>query len=136
MMITDKHMNRAGKIILVIIASLCFLYTTSSYSQQRTIGFATDNEDIYGTYVSFEGEILYMYYSEDGDTFKRSFKTGISEGSFTIEDEYIYVQKKDEEYRLLFFLKGIHLIVMKPENEGPGQAWLFTKVSSYTDRAY
>ena len=83
-MITDKHMNRAGKIILVIIASLCFLYSTSSHSQQRTIGFATDDEDIYGTYVSFEGEILYMYYSDDGDTFKRSSdKAGVIPLSFS-----------------------------------------------------
>ena len=58
------------------------------------------------------------------------------EGSFTVEDDYLYVQKYNEEYRLLFFLKGMHLIVMKPENEGPGQAWLFTKRSSYTDKDY
>ena len=137
MIITDKHMNRAGKIILVIIACLAFVYSTSSYSQERKLGYATPTEDIYGTFVSFDNEqILYMYFSDEGDTFKRKSGDIIVEGSFTVEDDYLYVQKYNEEYRLLFFLKGIHLIVMKPENEGPGQAWLFTKRSSYTDKDY
>ena len=40
--------------------------------------------------------------------------------------------KEDDEYRLLFYLKGMQLIVMKPDSvKGPGQAWLFTKVSDY-----
>ena len=77
-----------------------------------------------------------MYFSDKGDTFKRKSGDIIVEGSFTVVDDYQYLQKYKEEYRLLFFLKGIHLIEMKPENEGPGQAWLFTKRSSYTDKDY
>ena len=137
MIINDKDMNAFGKVLLVIIALLAFMYSTTCYSQERKIGFATPTEDIYGTFVSFDNEqILYMYFSDKGDTFKRKSGDIIVEGSFTVEDDYLYVQKYNEEYRLLFFLKGIHLIVMKPENEGPGQAWLFTKRSSYTDKDY
>jgi hypothetical protein len=108
-------------------------------AQEKRIGLGTDNENIYGTWQSWDGEdILYMNYSEEVDTFYRISKnstTGesyVSLGKFTLEEKYIYVQKEDDEYRLLFYLKGMQLIVMKPDSvKGPGQAWLFTKVSNY-----
>ena len=125
------------KNILIILA----LAITSVYStaQEKRIGLGTNNENIYGTWQSWDGEdILYMNYSEEADTFYRISKdstTGesyVSLGKFTLEESYIYVQKEDDEYRLLFYLKGMQLIVMKPDSvKGPGQAWLFTKVSDY-----
>tara|TARA_B100001778_G_C18459755_1_gene570598 strand:- start:324 stop:695 length:372 start_codon:yes stop_codon:yes gene_type:complete len=118
------------------ITLLLFLVSFILVGQDRKVGFATDLEDIYGTFRNFDGtQTLQMYYSEEGDSFKRVSNKVTVEGKFTIEGKYLYVQKFNDEYRLLFFLKGIQLIVMKPDSEGgPGEAWLFTKISSYTDR--
>jgi len=122
-----------------LILLLLLVTSTISMAQEKRIGLGTDNENIYGTWQSWDGEdILYMNYSEEVDTFYRISKnstTGesyVSLGKFTLEEKYIYVQKEDDEYRLLFYLKGMQLIVMKPDSvKGPGQAWLFTKVSNY-----
>ena len=122
-----------------LILLLLLVTSTILTAQEKRIGLGTDNENIYGTWQSWDGEdILYMNYSEEVDTFYRISKnstTGesyVSLGKFTLEEKYIYVQKEDDEYRLLFYLKGMQLIVMKPDSvKGPGQAWLFTKVSNY-----
>ena len=122
------------KIPLVLISILLFNF---SFSQEKRIGLGTDNENIYGTWQSWDGnDILYMNYSEEVDTFYRISNTEngkeVALGKFTLEEKYIYVQKENEDYRLLFYLKGMQLIVMKPDSvKGPGQAWLFTKVSDY-----
>jgi hypothetical protein len=77
-----------------------------------------------------------MNYGDSADTFVRVSHTEdgkeTSTGRFTIEEEYLYVQKENEEYRLMFFLKGMQMVVMKPDSAGgAGQAWLFRKVSDY-----
>ena len=113
------------------------MFCATSFAQEKRIGLGSDNENIYGTWQSWDGnDILYMNYSEEVDTFYRISKTEngkeVALGKFTLEEKYIYVQKEDDEYRLLFYLKGMQLIVMKPDSvKGPGQAWLFTKVSDY-----
>ena len=122
------------KIPLVLISILLFNF---SFSQEKRTGMASSNENIYGTWQSWDGsDILYMNYSDEVDTFYRISNTEngkeVALGKFTLEEKYIYVQKENEEYRLLFYLKGMQLIVMKPDSvKGPGQAWLFTKVSDY-----
>ena len=124
----------ARNIPLVLILILLFNF---SFSQEKRTGMASSNENIYGTWSSWDGtSILYMNYSDDGDTFYRLSDTEdgkeVAQGKFILEKKYIYVQKENEEYRLLFYLKGMQLIVMKPDSAiGPGQAWLFTKVSDY-----
>ena len=63
-------------------------------------------------------------------------------GDFKVSDKYLmvtkqteevidgYVYVKEESYKLMFFLKGVRLIVYKPESEtSEGQAWLFQKLS-------
>ena len=123
----------------MVFAIVFFLLigTLNVFAQDKRIGFASGNENIYGTWQSWDGsDILYMNYSEEVDTFYRISQTEngkqVALGKFTLEEKYIYVQKEDDEYRLLFYLKGMQLIVMKPDSvKGPGQAWLFTKVSDY-----
>lgn len=121
----------------LFIILLLLVTSTFTMAQEKRIGLGTDNENIYGTWQSWDGnDILYMNYSEEVDTFYRISKTEngkeVALGKFTLEEKYIYVQKEDDEYRLLFYLKGMQLIVMKPDSvKGPGQAWLFTKVSDY-----
>ena len=106
-------------------------------AQEKRLGMATDSEDIYGTWQSWDGStVLYMNYSNEGDTFLRQTSTHegkeVTTGKFTIEGNYIYVQKLNDEYRLVFYLKGVQLVVHKPEGaKGIGQAWLFNKTSNY-----
>lgn len=122
------------KLLLLVV---CVFFTYTTFGQTPKMGFQSSNENIYGTWSSWDGgSILYMNYG-DVDTFVRISHTEdgkeTASGQFTIEEEYLYVQKEDEEYRLMFFLKGMQMVVMKPDSAGgAGQAWLFTKVSDYS----
>ena len=131
------NLDTLDKLALVALFIFSLFFINSLSAQEKRIGLGSDNENIYGTWQSWDGnDILYMNYSEEVDTFYRISKTEngkeVALGKFTLEEKYIYVQKEDDEYRLLFYLKGMQLIVMKPDSvKGPGQAWLFTKVSDY-----
>lgn len=122
------------KLLLLVV---CVFFTYTTFGQPPKMGFQSSNENIYGTWSSWDGSsILYMNYGET-DTFIRISHTEdgkeTATGKFTIEEEYLYVQKENEEYRLMFFLKGMQMVVMKPDSAGgAGQAWLFTKVSDYS----
>ena len=132
-----KKLELIDKFMLIALIFFSMMFCATSFAQEKRIGLGSDNENIYGTWQSWDGnDILYMNYSEEVDTFYRISKTEngkeVALGKFTLEEKYIYVQKEDDEYRLLFYLKGMQLIVMKPDSvKGPGQAWLFTKVSNY-----
>jgi hypothetical protein len=73
-----------------------------------------------------------MNYVKGGNTFLRQSPQGPITGKFSIEDNYLVVKKKKQKYKLMFKLKGIQLIVVKPVSEinGDGEAWLFTKISN------
>lgn len=114
---------------------LTVLLTTVFISQSFSQDLATEGEDIYGTYKSYDGgEILQMIYTHKGPSkFLRTFDGGSATGTFELQGKYIYVQKENESYKLFFYLKGLQLVVTKPDSvKGPGQAWLFTKISNYT----
>ena len=104
-------------------------------AQNKDVGFYSSNENIYGTWSAWDGSTtLYMNYNESGDTFYRISNIGgereVAVGKFTVREEFIYVEKADEKYRLSFFLKGMQMVVMKPASAlGEAQAWLFRKVS-------
>jgi|TARA_R110000851_G_scaffold332169_1_gene507630 hypothetical protein len=121
---------------LAIAALLFFTFMFFATAQEQRIGLGSDNENIYGTWQAWDGTVLYMNYNEDGDTFLRQSDNEngkeVATGSFTLEEKHIYVQKENDEYRLMFYLKGMQLIVTKPDSAGgPGQAWLFQKISDY-----
>ena len=121
---------------LALTALLFFTFMFFATAQEQRIGLGSENENIYGTWQAWDGTVLYMNYSEDGDTFLRQsdneYGKEVARGNFTLEEKYIYVQKENDEYRLMFYLKGMQLIVTKPDSAGgPGQAWLFSKVSDY-----
>ena len=146
-------MNRKEKVekdsitFLAVIALVLFLLmglgtvlaqtsATTTVSNFK-VGFASSNENIYGTWSSWDGStVLYMDYQDEGDVFTRISELPegqeVASGEFAIEEEFLYVQKQDDEYRLMFYLKGTQMIVMKPDSAGgPAKAWLFTKVSDY-----
>jgi len=109
---------------------LVMLLVCSAMQAQVNVVYA---DDIYGEWLSWDGEqTLYMNYVKGGDTFLRQSPTGPITGKFSIEDNYLVIKKKKSKYRLMFKLKGIQLIVVKPVSEGKddGQAWLFTKISN------
>ena len=140
-----EQFNKDSFSIFLVIAIVLFtlMGIATVYGQEQNnnnIGYATENEDIYGTWSSWDGTtIIYMDYGYENepDTFTRISKTedGITEnstGEFKVEEKYLYVQKVNDSYRLLFYLKGTQMIVMKPHDAGgTGQAWLLTKVSNY-----
>ena len=122
---------------LMIFAIIFFMFigTISVMAQNKDVGFYSSNENIYGTWSAWDGSTtLYMNYNESGDTFYRISNIGgereVAVGKFTVREEFIYVEKADEKYRLSFFLKGMQMVVMKPASAlGEAQAWLFRKVS-------
>ena len=124
---------------LMIFAIIFFMFigTISVMAQNKDVGFYSSNENIYGTWSSWDGStILYMNYNDNGDTFYRisniAGEREVAVGKFTVREEFIYVEKADEKYRLSFFLKGMQMVVMKPASAlGEAQAWLFRKVSDY-----
>tara|TARA_B100001564_G_C20661375_1_gene681699 strand:- start:2249 stop:2665 length:417 start_codon:yes stop_codon:yes gene_type:complete len=134
-MINKSKSNQKMKKLFIIL--LLLVTSTFSIAQEKRAGMATSNENIYGTWQSWDGtSLLYMNYEGDIDTFYRMSSTEdgkeVAEGKFTVEDKFLYVEKVNESYNLLFYLKGMQLIVMKPDSaKGPGEAWLFQKVSDY-----
>jgi hypothetical protein len=137
-----ERVNKDSITFLAILAIVLFTLMGASAlfaqtSENTKIGFDSSNENIYGTWSSWDGDtIIYMDYFEEGDQFLRVTKLDdgreIAKGTFVIEEKHLYVQKEDDEYRLMFYLKGTQMIVMKPDNAGgAGQAWLLTKVSNY-----
>ena len=122
---------------LMIFAIIFFMFigTISVMAQNKDVGFYSSNENIYGTWSAWDGSTtLYMNYNESGDTFYRisniAGEREVAVGKFTVREEFIYVEKADEKYRLSFFLKGMQMVVMKPASAlGEAQAWLFRKVS-------
>jgi len=133
-----KNTNVMKKVytFMIVLLTLTYCLNTHAQNEKPKMGFQSSNENIYGTWSSWDGSsILYMNYG-DVDTFVRVSHTEdgkeTATGQFTIEEEYLYVQKENEEYRLMFFLKGMQMVVMKPDSAGgAGEAWLFTKVSDY-----
>ena len=77
-----------------------------------------------------------MNYGKENTFYRKSTTENgveIAQGKFQLEEKHIYVEKEDDNYRLSFFLKGTQLVVMKPSSaQGPGQVWLFWKVSNYS----
>ena len=63
---------------LMIFAIIFFMFigTISVIAQNKDMGFYSSNENIYGTWSSWDGStILYMNYNDNGDTFYRISKS-------------------------------------------------------------
>ena len=93
-----------------LILLLLLVTSTIITAQEKRIGLGSDNENIYGTWQSWDGnDILYMNYSEEVDTFYRISQTEngkqVALGKFTLEEKYIYVQKE------LKWLLGIYSFI-------------------------
>jgi len=131
--------------LLFALMLYTFMFCNSINAQdKKRVGFDSSNENIYGEWISMDGEHqLFLNYTDNGDTFYRKSPQGIITGKFRVSDKYLmvtkkskveedgYVYMKDESYKLMFYLKGIRLIVIKPESEtSEGTAWIFNKVSN------
>ena len=138
-----KKLELIDKFMIVALIFFSMMFCSSLNAQEKRVGFDSSNENIYGEWISMDGEHrLFLNYTDDGDTFYRESPQGVVTGDFKVSDKYLmvtkqtkeivdgYVYVKDESYKLMFFLKGVRLIVYKPESEtSDGQAWLFQKIS-------
>ena len=138
-----KKLELIDKFMIVALIFFSMMFCSSLNAQEKRVGFDSSNENIYGEWISMDGEHrLFLNYTDDGDTFYRKSPQGVVTGDFKVSDKYLmvtkqtkeivdgYVYVKDESYKLMFFLKGVRLIVYKPESEtSDGQAWLFQKIS-------
>ena len=138
-----KKLELIDKFMIVALIFFSMMFCSSLNAQEKRVGFDSSNENIYGEWISMDGEHrLFLNYTDDGDTFYRKSPQGVITGDFKVSDKYLmvtkqteevidgYVYVKEESYKLMFFLKGVRLIVVKPESEtSEGQAWLFQKLS-------
>ena len=138
-----KKLELIDKFMIIALIFFSMMFCSSLNAQEKRVGFDSDNENIYGEWISMDGDHrLFLNYTDDGDTFYRKSPQGVITGDFKISDKYLMVTKqteevidgfvyvKEESYKLMFFLKGVRLIVVKPESEtSEGQAWLFQKLS-------
>ena len=66
------NLDTLDKLALIALFIFSLLFINSLNAQEKRIGLGTDNENIYGTWQSWDGSsVLYMNYSDDGDTFYR-----------------------------------------------------------------
>jgi hypothetical protein len=138
-----KKLELIDKFMIIALIFFSMMFCSSLNAQEKRVGFDSDNENIYGEWISMDGDHrLFLNYTDDGDTFYRESPQGVITGDFKVSDKYLmvtkqteevidgYVYVKEESYKLMFFLKGVRLIVYKPESEtSEGQAWLFQKLS-------
>ena len=138
-----KKLELIDKFMIIALIFFSMMFCSSLNAQEKRVGFDSDNENIYGEWISMDGDHrLFLNYTDDGDTFYRESPQGVITGDFKVSDKYLMVTKqteevidgfvyvKEESYKLMFFLKGVRLIVVKPESEtSEGQAWLFQKLS-------
>ena len=139
----NKKLELTEYMLFFALALYTFMFCNSLSAQEKRVGFDSDNENIYGEWVSMDGDHrLFLNYTDDGDTNYIESQQGVITGDFIVSDKYLmvtkqtkeivdgYVYVKDESYKLMFFLKGVRLIVYKPESEtSEGTAWLFQKIS-------
>ena len=125
-----RKLESIDKLLLFALVLFTFMFCNSLNAQKR-VGMDTPYENIYGEWLSHDGDHqLFLNYTDDGDTFYRKSPEGIHTGDFRVADRFLVVTKKKESYKLEFYLKGMQLIVVKPESEvSEGEAWLFRKVS-------
>ena len=125
-----RKLESIDKLLLFALVLFTFMFCNSLNAQKR-VGMDTPYENIYGEWLSHDGDHqLFLNYTDKGDTFYRKSPEGIHTGDFRVADRFLVVTKKKESYKLEFYLKGMQLIVVKPESEvSEGDAWLFRKVS-------
>ena len=117
---------------MLFFALMLYTFMFCNSLNAQTLG-NPNNDDIYGEWASMDGQqMLYLNYTDKGDTFNRISPDGEITGKFKVEDKYFLVKKKGvKEYKLMFYIKGIRLIVVKPETDTTeGMVWLFQKVSN------
>mgnify|MGYP001212438399 CR=1 FL=1 len=129
-----RKLKSIDKFLIAALVLFSIMFCSSAFSQG--LGVIDDNPNIYGEWKSMDGEhTLYMNYLEeyDLDNFVRISPDGVHTGTFHIRDKVLLISKEDpkQSYYLEFQLKGLNLIVMKPNSEkSEGQAWFFKKVSN------
>ena len=127
-----KNKEWENKLLYIILTLLLLMWGMALSAQEKRVG-NPNNSDIYGEWVSMDGDqkLWVNYRLGKNNTFLRQSPQGPVTGEFRIEDKFIVVTREHEAYRLMFYLNGVRLIVVKPESdETEGEAWVFQKVSN------
>ena len=127
-----KNKEWENKLLYIILTLLLLMWGMVLSAQEKRVGNPNDS-DIYGEWVSMDGDqkLWVNYRLGKNNTFLRQSPQGPVTGEFRIEDKFIVVTREHEAYRLMFYLNGVRLIVVKPESdETEGEAWVFQKVSN------
>ena len=127
-----KNKEWENKLLYIILTLLLLMWGMALSAQEKRVGNPNDS-DIYGEWVSMDGDqkLWVNYRLGKNNTFLRQSPQGPVTGEFRIEDKFIVVTREHEAYRLMFYLNGVRLIVVKPESdETEGEAWVFQKVSN------
>ena len=127
-----KNKKWENKLLYIILTLLLLMWGMVLSAQEKRVG-NPNNSDIYGEWVSMDGDqkLWVNYRLGKNNTFLRQSPQGPVTGEFRIEDKFIVVTREHEAYRLMFYLNGVRLIVVKPESDDTeGEAWVFQKVSN------
>jgi len=127
-----KNKEWENKLLYIILTLLLLMWGMVLSAQEKRVGNPNDS-DIYGEWVSMDGDqkLWVNYRLGKNNTFLRQSPQGPVTGEFRIEDSFIVVTREHESYRLMFYLNGVRLIVVKPESDDTeGEAWVFQKVSN------
>tara|TARA_R110001592_G_scaffold111784_1_gene309548 strand:+ start:164 stop:565 length:402 start_codon:yes stop_codon:yes gene_type:complete len=127
-----KNKKWENKLLYIILTLLLLMWGMVLSAQEKRVG-NPNNSDIYGEWVSMDGDqkLWVNYRLGKNNTFLRQSPQGPVTGEFRIEDSFIVVTREHESYRLMFYLNGVRLIVVKPESDDTeGEAWVFQKVSN------
>ena len=127
-----KNKKWENRLLCIILTLLLLMWGMTLSAQEKRVG-NPNNSDIYGEWVSMDGDqkLWVNYRLGKNNTFLRQSPQGSVTGEFRIEDNFIVVAREYESYRLMFYLNGERLIVVKPESdESEGEAWVFLKVSN------
>ena len=127
-----KNKKWENRLLYIILTLLLLMWGMTLSAQEKRVG-NPNNSDIYGEWVSMDGDqkLWVNYRLGKNNTFLRQSPQGPVTGEFRIEDNFIVVAREYESYRLMFYLNGERLIVVKPESdESEGEAWVFLKVSN------
>ncbi len=87
--------------------------------------FTFAQEDIYGLWVSQEGEYVTI---RENNTFKRYTKEStLAKGNIELTEEGMRIIRKDtlDNYQLCYYVGNETMVVCKPRDE---KAWLFYKI--------
>ena len=65
-----KKLELIDKFMIIALIFFSMMFCSSLNAQEKRVGFDSDNENIYGEWISMDGDHrLFLNYTDNGDTF-------------------------------------------------------------------